>query len=98
MFANDIGMNQIEEINIVRNGENYGWMSREGYWEAGRWRGGALNELYPLPTEILDGRVEGRLHLSGRDLRSRRRAGDNRRVRVSRPDRRAARQVCFRRH
>jgi glucose/arabinose dehydrogenase len=30
MFASDIGMNQIEEINIVRNGENYGWMKREG--------------------------------------------------------------------
>jgi hypothetical protein len=58
MFASDIGMNQVEEINIVRNGENYGWMRREGYWEAGRWRGGALNELYPLPDEILDGRVK----------------------------------------
>jgi hypothetical protein len=56
MFANDIGMNHIEEINIVRNGGNYGWMRREGYWEAGRWRGGALNELYPLPEEILVGR------------------------------------------
>jgi len=55
MFANDIGMNHIEEINIVRNGGNYGWMKREGYWENGRWRGGALNELYPLPEEILDG-------------------------------------------
>jgi Glucose / Sorbosone dehydrogenase len=58
LFANDIGMNQIEEINIVRNGGNYGWMRREGYWEAGRWRGGALNELYPLPDDILDGRVK----------------------------------------
>ena len=58
MFANDIGMLQIEEINIVRNGGNYGWMSREGYWEAGRWRGGALNEISPLPEEILDGRVK----------------------------------------
>ena len=56
MFANDIGMNHIEEINIVRNGGNYGWMKREGFWENGRWRGGALNELYPLPEEILDGR------------------------------------------
>ncbi len=56
MFANDIGMNHIEEINIVRNGGNYGWMKREGYWENGRWRGGALNELYPLPEEVLDGR------------------------------------------
>jgi len=58
LFANDIGMNQIEEVNIVRNGGNYGWMRREGYWEAGRWRGGALNELYPLPEEHLDGRVK----------------------------------------
>ena len=62
MFANDIGMNHIEEINIIRNGGNYGWMAREGYWENGRWRGGALgelgalSELYPLPEDILDGR------------------------------------------
>jgi hypothetical protein len=49
-------MNNIEEINIVRNGENYGWMKREGYWENGRWRGGQLNELFPLPPEVLDGR------------------------------------------
>ena len=63
-FVSDIGMNHIEEINIVRNGGNYGWMAREGYWENGRWRGGALGELgalkelYPLPEEILDGRVK----------------------------------------
>ena len=58
MFASDIGMNQIEEINIVRNGENYGWMKREGYWENGRGSrpDGLLNQLYPLPAEILDGR------------------------------------------
>jgi Glucose / Sorbosone dehydrogenase len=56
MFACDIGMNQIEEINIVRNGENYGWMRREGYWENGRWRGGDLNELFALPESVLSGR------------------------------------------
>lgn len=56
MFASDIGMNHIEEINIVRNGGNYGWMKREGYWENGRWRGGVLNELFPLPPEVLAGR------------------------------------------
>ena len=98
MFASDIGMNQIEEINIVRNGENYGWMKREGYWENGRWRGGALNELFPLPRGHPGRAREGRLHLSGRDLRPRRRAGGHRRVRLSRPDRRAARQVRLRRH
>ena len=64
MFANDIGMNHVEEINIIRNGGNYGWMAREGYWENGRWRGGALgelgalSELYPLSDDILDGRVK----------------------------------------
>jgi hypothetical protein len=56
MFASDIGMNQIEEINIVRNGENYGWMAREGYWENGRWRGGLLNDLFALPGDVLNGR------------------------------------------
>jgi glucose/arabinose dehydrogenase len=56
MFASDIGMNQIEEINIVRNGENYGWMKREGYFENGRPRGGELNQLFPLPADVLDGR------------------------------------------
>jgi hypothetical protein len=57
MFASDIGMNHIEEINIVRNGENYGWMKREGYFENGMTRpGGALNQLYPLAAEVMDGR------------------------------------------
>jgi hypothetical protein len=58
MFASDIGMDNVEEINIVRNGENYGWMKREGIWENGRWRGGALNQLLPLPAEVLEGRVK----------------------------------------
>ena len=57
MFACDIGMNYIEEVNIVRNGENYGWMKREGYWENGMTRpGGALNQLFPLPADVLEGR------------------------------------------
>ena len=56
LFASDIGMNHVEEINIVRNGENYGWMRREGHWENGRWRGGLLNELFPLPPDVLSGR------------------------------------------
>ena len=59
MFASDIGMNHIEEINIVRNGENYGWMAREGYFENGMTRpGGALNQLFPLPGEVLNGEIE----------------------------------------
>ena len=57
MFACDIGMDNVEEVNIVRNGENYGWMKREGYFENGITRpGGALDQLYPLPAEVLDGR------------------------------------------
>src|SRR5499433_1545380 len=56
MFASDIGMDNVEEINIVHNGGNYGWMKREGYWENGRSRGGALNELFPLPPDVLNGR------------------------------------------
>ena len=56
MYASDIGMNNIEEINIVRNGENYGWMKREGFFENGMIRpGGALNQLFTLPAEILNG-------------------------------------------
>jgi len=51
-------MDNIEEINIVRNGENYGWMKREGYFDNGRPRGGALKELYPLPPDILSGKVK----------------------------------------
>jgi hypothetical protein len=59
MFAADIGMNHIEEINIVHEGGNYGWMKREGYWENGMTRpGGALNQLYELPADVLDGRTK----------------------------------------
>jgi hypothetical protein len=56
MFASDIGMDRVEEVNIVRNGENYGWMRREGLWENGRWRGGLLSELFALPADVLSGR------------------------------------------
>ncbi len=59
MFATDIGMNQIEEVNIVHEGGNYGWMAREGYWENGMIRlGGALNQLFELPADVLDGRTK----------------------------------------
>lgn len=59
MFAADVGMNQIEEINIVHEGRNYGWMAREGFWENGMIRpGGALNQLFELPADVLDGRTK----------------------------------------
>jgi hypothetical protein len=58
MFALDIGMNHIEEVNIVHAGGNYGWMAREGYWENGIIRdGGQLNQLYPLPDDVFSGRT-----------------------------------------
>jgi hypothetical protein len=57
LYVGDIGMNHIEEVNIVVNGGNYGWMKREGYWENGMTRpGGALNQLYELPSDVLRGR------------------------------------------
>ena len=56
MFAADIGMSNIEEINIVHEGGNYGWMAREGYWENGRFRGGELGEVFALPSDVLNGR------------------------------------------
>ena len=60
--------------------------------------GGALNQLYPAAGGRPGRAPEGRVHLSGRDLRPRRGAGGHRRVRVPRPHRRAARQVRVRRH
>jgi hypothetical protein len=59
MFASDIGMDNIEEINIVHNGGNYGWMKREGIFENGMSRpGGALNQLFELPADVLDGKTK----------------------------------------
>jgi hypothetical protein len=59
MFGSDIGMNNVEEINIIRNGGNYGWMKREGIFENGIIRpGGALNQLYELPPDVLDGKTK----------------------------------------
>jgi len=59
MFAFDIGMSQIEEVNIVREGNNYGWMTREGYWDNGVNKpGGELGDVYALPATILDGEVK----------------------------------------
>ena len=59
MFASDIGMSHIEEVNIVHPGGNYGWMQREGLWENGIIRpGGALTQLFEIPADVLDGRRE----------------------------------------
>ena len=59
LFATDIGMNHIEEVNIVRNGENYGWMQREGFFDNGiNFPGGELDQLYLLPPDVLTGETE----------------------------------------
>jgi len=56
MFAMDIGMSKIEEVNIVREGGNYGWMRREGYFDNGAViPGGDLSQVYPIADDILDG-------------------------------------------
>ena len=59
MFASDIGMSQIEEINIVHEGHNYGWMQREGTFDNGlNISGGGLGQVFPLPADILNGRQD----------------------------------------
>ncbi len=55
MFAMDIGMTHIEEVNIVREGLNYGWMRREGAFDNGVNLNGNLDVVFTLPPEILDG-------------------------------------------
>ena len=59
MFAFDIGMSNIEEVNIVREGSNYGWMTREGFWDNAVNRpGGVLRDIYALPEGILNGEIK----------------------------------------
>jgi len=59
MFAVDIGNSQIEEINIIREGNNYGWFRREGTFENGvHVPGGTMSVVFPLPADILDGKTK----------------------------------------
>jgi hypothetical protein len=59
LFGSDIGMSMIEEVNIIREGNNYGWMRREGTFDnGGQVPGSTLNQVYPLPANILDGSVK----------------------------------------
>ena len=81
MFASDIGMNHIEEVNIVRDGGNYGWMKREGYFENGDDQARRRAQPAVSAAGRRAGRAaEGRLHLSRRDVRPRRGAGGERRL------------------
>ena len=58
LFGSDIGNSQIEEINIIHAGGNYGWFQREGFYDNGiDIPGGNMEEVHPLPVDILDGRT-----------------------------------------
>jgi hypothetical protein len=66
-------MNNIEEVNIVRNGENYGWMKREGYWENGMIRpGGNLGQPVRAARRDPQWHKKDEVHLSRRHLRPQR--------------------------
>lgn len=59
MFVSDIGMSTVEEINIVHEGNNYGWMQREGTWDNGiNMPGKHLEQVFPLPADILSGKTK----------------------------------------
>ncbi len=56
MFASDIGEKNIEEINIIHEGRNYGWMQREGFFDNGLSRpNGSIDHAFALPADILSG-------------------------------------------
>ncbi|WP_419727829.1 PQQ-dependent sugar dehydrogenase [Lichenicola sp.] len=54
MFIDDIGQNQVEEVNLGVRGGNYGWQMREGTFATGAAVGsaGGKNDygVYPLPA------------------------------------------------
>lgn len=47
MFASDIGHNQIEELNLIISGHDYGWPEREGTFLFDK--AGDQNQVYALP-------------------------------------------------
>ncbi|WP_170110220.1 PQQ-dependent sugar dehydrogenase [Flavilitoribacter nigricans] len=49
MLASDIGHHQIEELNIIEKGRNYGWPEREGTFRFDK--GGNLDHVYALPED-----------------------------------------------
>lgn len=55
LFINDIGQNQIEEINVGQKGANYGWRLREGtFATAYAVTGAEAGPVYPLPPDRSD--------------------------------------------
>lgn len=49
LYVTDIGQHQIEEINIVKPGGDYGWPIREGTFMIST--SGKANHVYPLPAK-----------------------------------------------
>ena len=59
LFAAEIGNMQIEEIDIVYAGGNYGWFQREGTFDNGiNLPGGQMEQVHVLPEDILTGQTE----------------------------------------
>ncbi len=52
MYVTDIGQHQIEEINIVKAGGDYGWPEREGTFMIST--KGKASDIYPLPANDPD--------------------------------------------
>ena len=52
MFINDIGQDQVEEVNLGIPGGNYGWRIREGMFATAYGLGTTkIGQVYPLPTQ-----------------------------------------------
>ena len=77
LILSDIGQHQIEEINLLYPGHNYGWPVREGTFVTDRLR---QDDLYALPADD----ATPRLHLPGGTVRSWRGHRDHRWLRLSR--------------
>ena len=51
MFINDIGQDQVEEVNLGIPGGNYGWRLREGtFATAFGWNAAGIGSVFPLPA------------------------------------------------
>ncbi|MEQ6120151.1 PQQ-dependent sugar dehydrogenase [Reichenbachiella sp. MALMAid0571] len=52
LLATDIGMHNIEELNVIEPGKFYGWPVREGTFLLNPY--GDINKVYPLPDDDAD--------------------------------------------